>query len=136
MKKSIGIGIVIVTILSVALFFAASPQAQPEKPNTIGFIHTVFFWVNEDTEKSDVQQLIQDCKTYLGAVKTVEKIEVGKPAGTPRDVVDNSYAVNCIVYFKDKAAHDYYQTAQKHLDFIERNKDIWKKVQVYDMIPE
>ncbi|MBD3266610.1 Dabb family protein [bacterium] len=124
-------------LLAFALLLLFEPsQAKPTKSDKIGFIHNVYFWVNEGTPPSAIDQLIGDCKTYLGSVKTVEKIQVGIPAGTPREVVDNSFAVNLIVYFKDKAAHDYYQKAKKHKDFIARNQDHWKKVQVYDMLPK
>jgi len=112
---------------------ASHKEGEHMKP---GFIHTVFFWVKEGTTEAQVQQLIDDCKTYLGAVETVQSLHVGKPAGTDREVVDNSYAVNLVVHFKDKAGHDHYQDAPKHHEFIERNKAIWQKVQVYDMLPE
>ncbi len=118
------------------LFDADAAHHEEAKEKEIGFIHMVFFWINEDASGADVKQLMDDCKNLLGEIKTVKKVEVGKPAGTERDVVDNSYGVSLIVYFKDSAGHDHYQTAQKHLDFIERNKETWSKVQVYDMVPE
>jgi hypothetical protein len=34
--------------------------------------------------------------------------------------------------FKDKAAHDKYQTHERHLKFIEENKALWGKVRVFD----
>ena len=37
----------------------------------------------------------------------------------------------CLV-FKDKAAHDEYQKAARHLKFIEENQSTWKKVRVFD----
>jgi hypothetical protein len=36
------------------------------------------------------------------------------------------------VIFKDRASHDAYQTAPKHLQFIEENKPTWAKVRVFD----
>ncbi len=113
-------------------------QAKEKKmsESKYGFIHIVFFWLDNDTPEVRKQQLIDDCHHLLGTVETVRKIEVGTPAGTPRDVVDNTFGVNLIVYFDDKEGHDYYQEAEKHLEFIERNKDIWKRVQVYDVLPE
>ncbi|MGC9327203.1 MAG: Dabb family protein [Candidatus Hinthialibacter sp.] len=110
-----------------------STASQPAAP---GFIHNVYFYLNEETNEAQVQQLINDCKTLLGAVETVRRIYVGLPAGTPREVVDNSYGVCLIVYFDDKAGHDFYQTADKHLQFIERNQSAWDRVQIYDMIPQ
>lgn len=107
-----------------------------EKMTNSGFVHIVFFWLKDNATDETIQQLIDDCKHYLGSIETVRKIQVGQPAGTPRDVVDNSYKVSLIVHFDDKSGHDYYQNADQHLKFIERNKDYWERVQVYDMLPQ
>ncbi|MBZ0257999.1 Dabb family protein [bacterium] len=122
--------------VGVILFNANAAEDAKKEEAKIGFIHIVFFWINEDASEADVKQLMDDCINYLGAVETVQDIKVGTPAGTPRDVVDNSYGVSLVVSFKDRAGQDYYQKAQKHLDFIERNSKTWSKVQVYDMIPK
>jgi hypothetical protein len=100
------------------------------------FIHTVLFWLKDGTADSRKSALIQDCKDLLGSITTVQYLAAGEPAGTPRGVVDNSFDVGLVVHFKDSAGHEVYQTAEKHLEFIERNNDIWERVQVYDiMIP-
>ena len=49
-----------------------------------------------------------------------------------RDVNDRDFDVALHVVFKDKASHDQYSRAQRHLKFIEDNKDNWKKVRVFD----
>ncbi len=100
-----------------------------------GFIHNVFFYLDENASTAQKEQLIADCKSLLGSIKTVRHLFVGIPAGTPRDVVDNSYGVNLIVYFDGVEGHHYYQKAEEHLQFIERNKKTWKRVQIYDTIP-
>ena len=100
-----------------------------------GFVHMVFFYWSDEANSAQKEQLIQDCFNYLGSVETVRNIEVGRPAGTPREVVDNTYGVCLIVYFDDKEGHDYYQKADEHLEFIARNQETWARVQVYDMLP-
>lgn len=97
------------------------------------FIHTVLFWLKDGTTDSRKTALIKDCKELLGSISTVQYLAAGEPAGTPRDVVDNSYDVGLVVHFKNAADHDVYQSAEKHLEFIERNNDIWERVQVYDI---
>ena len=97
------------------------------------FIHTVLFWLKDGTADSKKKALIKDCKELLGSISTVQYLAAGEPAGTPRDVVDNSYDVGLVVHFQNSGDHDVYQTAEKHLEFIERNKDIWERVQVYDI---
>jgi hypothetical protein len=98
------------------------------------FIHTVFFWLKEGTSEAETQQLVEDCRTLLGSIETVRFLETGFPAGTPRDVVDNSYGVGLVVHFDNKEGHDVYQDAPAHKDFIARNEAIWERVQVYDLL--
>jgi len=100
------------------------------------FIHTVYFWLREGTPDAARRQLIDDCRTLLPQVSTVRQLWAGPPAGTPRDVVDNSYACGLTVVFDDAAGHDIYQDAPVHHEFIERNREHWERVQVYDFIPD
>lgn len=98
------------------------------------FYHVVYFWVKDGTPSEKVDQLVADCKAYLGSIQDIRELYVGTPAGTQRDVVDNSFDVSIIARFENKEAHDRYQEDETHKQFIERNKDIWERVQVYDMI--
>jgi len=100
-----------------------------------GFVHVVFFWLKPGTPPGRIQSMIEDCKTCLGSIETVKDLKVCRPAGTARNVVDNSYDVSLVVLFENREGHDYYQMAKKHIEFIERNKEFWERVQVYDMIP-
>jgi len=100
------------------------------------FIHTVYFWLNDGTPDRARAQLIQDCRTLLGSIPTVRQLWVGPPAGTPRDVVDNSYGVGLTVVLDDAAGHDVYQDHELHVRFIERNREHWARVQVYDFVHE
>jgi hypothetical protein len=96
------------------------------------FVHIVFFWLKEGSPASAKENLLRDCKELLSKIPTVRSIEAGNPAMTPRPVVDNSYDVGLLVLLDDSAGHDVYQTHELHLQFIARNKDNWKRVQVYD----
>ena len=96
------------------------------------FIHSVYFWLKPGTPDAARDQLVQDCKTYLAACPTAKVLHAGRPAMTPRDVVDNSYQVGLTVTFDDRAGHDAYQVDAKHNEFIERNSRHWQRVQVYD----
>jgi hypothetical protein len=100
------------------------------------FIHTVYFWLHEGTPEAARQQLIDDCRGILAQIPTVRQLWAGPPAGTPRNVVDNSYGCGLTVVFDDRAGHDIYQDHPLHHDFIERNKAHWQRVQVYDFVQE
>ncbi len=96
------------------------------------FIHHVYFWQKNQTPAAAREQLLNDARTLLGGIPGVRHIWAGKPAMTPRDVVDNSYDVGLCVILDDSAAHDVYQSHSLHLDFIARNKAHWDRVKVYD----
>ena len=96
------------------------------------FVHVVYFWTKEGTPDLAKQQLVEDCRKYLGDIPTVRHLWTGRPAMTPRDVVDNSYDVGLCVVLDDSAGHDVYQEHPLHKEFIARNKPNWKRVQVYD----
>ena len=96
------------------------------------FIHIVYFWLKSGTPEVARQQLLQDCQTYLGKISQVRQLYAGRPANTPRPVVDNSYDVGLCVALDDRAAHDIYQDHPLHKEFIARNSAHWQRVQVYD----
>ena len=49
-----------------------------------------------------------------------------------RPVNDRAFDVALHVVFTERAAHDAYQQAPRHLKFIEENKANWKQVRVFD----
>ncbi len=98
------------------------------------FIHTVYFWQKPGTAPAACDQLQADCYSLLGKIPGVAHLFAGPPAGTPRDVVDNSYSIGLTVIFNDPAGHDVYQPHPLHQQFIARNKEHWSRVQIYDHI--
>ena len=96
------------------------------------FVHTVYFWAKPGTPAAAVDQLAADCTTLLTKIPSVKNLWAGKPAMTPRDVVDNSYAVGLTVVLEDDAGHDLYQKHELHEQFIARNRMHWSRIQVYD----
>ena len=100
-----------------------------------GFIHMVYFWLQEGAEASAAKALAQGCRTHLADIPGVQRLAVGFPAGTLREVVDNTYGVALLVEFADKQAHEAYQEHPDHLRFIAECSRLWSRVQVYDMMP-
>jgi hypothetical protein len=49
-----------------------------------------------------------------------------------REVNDQDFDVSLNLVFRNKAAHDTYQTHPRHLKFIEQNKESWAGVRVFD----
>jgi hypothetical protein len=98
------------------------------------FVHTVYFYVKPSATQAARDQLVNDCRSYLGKIPVVKSLWAGVPANTPREVVDNSYGVGLTVVLDDVAGHDIYQEHPLHLDFIKRNKETWESVKIYDYL--
>ena len=96
------------------------------------FVHTVYFWLKEQTSQEARGQLIADCTKYLAKIPHVRHLWVGRPAMTPRPVVDNSYYIGLTVVLDDAAGHDAYQVHPLHLEFVARNKENFGRIQIYD----
>jgi Stress responsive A/B Barrel Domain len=94
--------------------------------------HDVFFSLKDASEPAKAK-LVAACQKHLTAHEGTVFFSVGVLAGDfTRDVNDRDFDVALHVTFKDKAAHDKYQEAPRHKQFIDENKDNWKKVRVFD----
>lgn len=110
--------------------------AEVSEATETGFIHTVYFWMNEELTNEQLKTFEAEGLAKLATCPTIQKVYYGKPAMTPRDVVDNSYSYAWICHFKNKADHDAYQVEPIHLKFIEKYSSMWTKVQIYDSLVE
>jgi hypothetical protein len=94
--------------------------------------HNVFFTLN-DSSRAQRQALVRECTEYLKDTDGVVAFFSGLRAeGCERDVNDVQFEVSLHMVFASRAAHDAYQTAPRHMEFIARNKANWKKVRVFD----
>ena len=94
--------------------------------------HTVYFSLH-DNSPAKIEELVQACKKYLDDHPGLESFDVGRlNPDLARPVNDRGYEVSLHTLFVDRAAHDAYQTAPRHLKFIEEQKPNWKQVRVFD----
>jgi hypothetical protein len=98
------------------------------------FIHHVYFWLKPEAPATAAAELTADCRTMLSTIPGVKQLYAGRPAMTPREVVDNSYSVGLSIVFEDSAGHDVYQDHPIHHDFITRNKANWERVRIFDFL--
>lgn len=122
---------VALTIGGVGLFSFTACTNKQDKMLEGNFVHVVFFWLKPGVN-TDI--FIKDSKAFLSEVPEVISYYVGKPAGTPREVVDNSYSVSLVVTFASKEDQDTYQKHPVHLKYVEENKDKWIDVKIYDSL--
>jgi hypothetical protein len=112
-------------------FLGAAPASVFPQDST--FIHHVYFWLKNPNSAEDKAKLVGALKN-LSKVKTIQKFYIGQPADTNRDVIDRSYAVSWLLFFKDKADQDSYQVDPIHLEFVKNYSNLWSKVIVYDTV--
>ncbi len=94
-------------------------------------VHTVLFWLRKDIDGDKITEFRLALETMKG-IQHAEAVYIGVPAATPeRPVIDTSYDFCLTVILKDMAAHDAYQADPIHVEFL-KNKDLWKKVKIYD----
>jgi hypothetical protein len=93
--------------------------------------HHVFFTLKDRSDEAS-SALVAACRKYLDDHDGLVDFSVGvRVPDLDRDVnQDFDVSLHCI--FQDRAAHDAYQTAERHLQFIAENKDFWASVRVCD----
>lgn len=119
---------------SIRLFSNQGPQAaqaaDSEGKSTM-LAHNVYFTLNESTP-ANRQKLVDACNKYLANHPGTAYYGVGTVCDLDRPVNDRDFDVGLHLIFKDRAAHDAYQVAPLHLQFVAENKATWKKVRVFD----
>jgi hypothetical protein len=98
--------------------------------------HNVYFTLKDNTAANRAK-LIQACKTYLTNHPGTVFFACGTLAeDLQRPVNDRGFDVSLHIIFQDQAAHDAYQDAPRHHQFVEENKAGWKTVRVFDSTVE
>jgi len=82
-------------------------------------------------------KLVAACKKYLTGHPGTVFFAVGTLAeALNREVNVRDFDVGLHLIFTDQAAHDQYQDAPKHHQFVEENRDTWAGVRVFDTVAE
>jgi hypothetical protein len=96
--------------------------------------HNVFFSLI-DASDNNKTKLIQACMKYLSSHPGTVFFGCGTLATElRRPVNDLQFDIGLHIIFQNKAAHDAYQEAPQHLQFIDENKGNWKNVRVFDSL--
>jgi hypothetical protein len=94
--------------------------------------HIVYFTL-KDHSPAAIEKQLEACKKYLTDHPGVAFFAAGtRTAGLEREVNDKDFHVALHIVFENRAAHDQYQTAPRHVKFIEESKPNWALVRVFD----
>jgi hypothetical protein len=132
MRKTISLGVAMILAAASYIAFFGPNTTEAGKKGEMMLSHDVYFALTDNSPKAR-QTLVDACKKYL----TKHPGEVFFAVGTladdfKRDVNDRDFDVALHIVFKDRAAHDKYQDAERHQQFIDEGKSNWKKVRVFD----
>ena len=120
--------VLLALILALPIATSAGEQLKD------GFLHHVYFWLNEPQNPAARKEFLTALKK-MEAIPTIKKSYIGTTAGTPRDVVDNSWTFYWMATFDNKAGWQVYEDHPIHDEF-RKKASLWKKVLVYDVIPQ
>ena len=93
--------------------------------------HHVFFTLKDRSEQA-ISTLVAACQEHLDGHPGQVGFDVGVREPDYDREVNQDYDVSLHTVFADRAAHDAYQQAARHLEFIAKHKDNWEKVCVFD----
>jgi len=100
--------------------------------NNAVIAHYVLFWLKDglsEQEINDFANFFEELKPIPG----IKSLHYGRAAEThPRDVVDNSFTYNLLVYFDTMDDINNYETHPIHVAAIEKYSKFWTKVVVHD----
>jgi hypothetical protein len=120
----------------VCVFFAWSTGKQMEAAMAVEpqLAHDVYFSLKDNSAEAK-SKLVSACKKYL----TNHPGEIFFAAGPRaedlnRSVNDQDFDVALHIVFANKRAHDRYQEASRHKQFISETQGNWKKVRVFDSL--
>ncbi len=105
---------------------------QPVGAKSSKFVHAVFFTFKPEVTDEQTAEFIRDCYA-LKKIQAVRKLDAGRrDERMTRDVNVTDYTVGLVVYFNDMAGHDEYIAHPVHQELVDKHKDKWASVRVFD----
>ena len=94
--------------------------------------HMVYFTL-KDRNAAAAQKLVESCNQYLAGHPGTVFFAAGTVVpDLTRAVNQTDFDVALNVVFDTREAHDAYQQAPRHLQFVKENKETWERVRVFD----
>jgi len=115
-----------------ALLPACSSLPSTSQPGTGSRLHIVLFWLKPDMPAGERTAIPVEMAAQATLVPGLEACWTCTPAGTPRDVVDNSFDLMLVMRFRSAAAARAWDDDPIHLALVQRFRPWFAKVVVYD----
>ena len=113
---------------------AATPEeaslSRKERLDTAPITHVVLIQLKDPTRAAE---LVADCDRALPAIGSVASYSCGVPLATDRTTVLRDYDVGIYVGFRNGADYRAYVDDPRHLALVERWRDGWKAVRIWDI---
>src|SRR5438445_4513210 len=118
MYRTISIGSIAV-VIGLATLYTVNPSDARKKKESTMLSHDVYFALKDNSPEAK-KKLVAACKKYLSGHEGEVFFAAGVLAESlKREVNDVQFDVALHIVFKDIAAHDKYQDAKKHQEFID-----------------
>ncbi len=125
------------TLISLGVFLllgACNPSISKNDKKIEGeLMHTVIIWLKH---QSELDQSISDGIKLMEDIDEIKTYYVGKPAMTPREIVDNSFSYFITMTFDNTADMNAYLENPLHIAFVKSQKPNWEKVKIYDVLKD
>ena len=99
--------------------------------NSLMLAHMVYFSLKEPTPESR-RKMLAACDKYLTGHPGQVFYAAGTCASYDRPVNDRDFDVALQLIFETREAHDAYQAAPRHKQFIDECQSMWARVRVFD----
>ena len=123
-------------LAALVLTAGVSARAEDKAKAEPMIVHDVYFTLKDNSAEAK-NKLVAACKKYLTGHPGTVFFACGTLAPElRRPVNDLGFDVALHLVFESQAAHDAYQEAPRHEEFVAENKDTWKQVRVFDSLVE
>lgn len=97
------------------------------------FAHVVFFRLKDRSQSSRID-FTKQCHQYLTGHPGTLYFSAAIQSDNDRPVNDRDFDVALHLIFENRQAHDDYQIAERHDQFIQENSEKWESVRVFDSL--
>lgn len=119
-------------IFAISALFSCSDKTDTTKDTTGMLQHNVYFYLKPEVTTEQKQEFLKGLHELI-SISSIHHAEIGRPGATERrEVVDHSFAYSIFTWFSTLEDHEIYQNHPDHKVFIEKYKNLWAEVKVYD----